>query len=249
MRKYKPIHQHLAALKLQQWHATFDEIECILQDRLPRSAKTYPAWWANEKSGSHVQAASWLEAGWQTRDVNIEKQSLIFERIENSRRASAKEKKQREIIWSNAGASEKARWQTTTLVDQKWRRVGQIELDRKGAPVFPKCPNAPTVYLLHVPSKSKPETYVGETDNLARRLQHYRTPGPTQKTSQRLRQFLVETLERDKPVELHVLGEDTQIRTRNNDRPANMADKVERHLLEASAIVGFREANHKLLNL
>lgn len=50
---------------------SFIEIENILGFKLPNSAYKYPAWWANEKQGSHIHARSWLTAGWSTSDVKI----------------------------------------------------------------------------------------------------------------------------------------------------------------------------------
>lgn len=49
--------------------------------------------------------------------------------------------------------------------------------------------------------------YVGETDNLQRRLAYYRNPGPTQATNQRLHTRMVEHLQAGGRVELAVTTE------------------------------------------
>lgn len=63
--KYFPLYEYL--LQQQEKHIvlTFEEIEEILHAKLPRSAYKYQAWWGNTKSGTYVQAAAWIEAGFR----------------------------------------------------------------------------------------------------------------------------------------------------------------------------------------
>lgn len=63
------------------WHASFDEIENILDSKLPDSAYKYPAWWSNEQGNkNHVQCHAWLEAGWKTEDLNLVAEEIIFKK-------------------------------------------------------------------------------------------------------------------------------------------------------------------------
>ena len=63
------------------WRASFAEVEAVLGFRLPDSARRHPAWWANRKSGSgHSHARAWQEAGWQTGDLNLTAETVVFER-------------------------------------------------------------------------------------------------------------------------------------------------------------------------
>jgi hypothetical protein len=48
------------------------EIEQIIGQPLPPSARRHRAWWANERSGSHVHARSWLEATPARRTANVD---------------------------------------------------------------------------------------------------------------------------------------------------------------------------------
>ena len=64
MTKYSPIGGRLAALGLSKTVITFAEIEDWLGFQLPRSARIYPAWWANEQSGTHSHAKGWMGAGY-----------------------------------------------------------------------------------------------------------------------------------------------------------------------------------------
>jgi len=59
---------------------SFSEIKSINGNHLPASAYKYPAWWANTKS--HSEAFGWLNAGYKTVEVNMEKEIVIFKRIE-----------------------------------------------------------------------------------------------------------------------------------------------------------------------
>lgn len=59
---------------------SFEQIEIIILDRLPPSAKKYSAWWNNEVEGSHVQARGWMGAGWQKDIVNFDEKWVRFVR-------------------------------------------------------------------------------------------------------------------------------------------------------------------------
>jgi hypothetical protein len=75
MSKYTPLENHLKNISASQNDITltFAKIEEIIADKLPRSAQTYREWWSNEISGTHVQANSWLNAGWQVEAVDQSK--------------------------------------------------------------------------------------------------------------------------------------------------------------------------------
>ena len=78
--KYEPLWRHLTALDVHQWCATFKEIESILGFSLPKSARLYPPWWANERNGRHSHARAWLLAGWQTCAPDLKGETLVFKR-------------------------------------------------------------------------------------------------------------------------------------------------------------------------
>ena len=79
MPKYDRLGRHLSGLDRSQKHTlTFDQIESLLGFALPRSAKSYQAWWANQKNGRHVQANSWLDEGWVTEDLSLAERRVTF---------------------------------------------------------------------------------------------------------------------------------------------------------------------------
>ena len=54
---------------------SFAEIETILADSLPASAKATRAWWANSKT---IQGQAWQNAGWLVDDVDFENGYVAF---------------------------------------------------------------------------------------------------------------------------------------------------------------------------
>lgn len=59
---------------------TFDEIAERVPGGLPPSAYVHRPWWANELRGSHVQARSWLSAGWWVESVDLDGRRVTFVR-------------------------------------------------------------------------------------------------------------------------------------------------------------------------
>lgn len=78
---YEPLSRHLESLRADSWSVSFTEIEHILRRKLPISAYDYRPWWGNQKKGNHSQAKAWREVGWETRDVNLERKVVRFERV------------------------------------------------------------------------------------------------------------------------------------------------------------------------
>lgn len=81
--KYFPLEQHLKALPDETRDVTmsFEQIEQIINDKLPTSAYKYQAWWANEIGGSHVQAHFWMDVGWKVDTVDLKKKWARFQRV------------------------------------------------------------------------------------------------------------------------------------------------------------------------
>jgi hypothetical protein len=83
--KYEGLGQYLGTNGGSSVELTFQQIEEILGLKLPDSARRYPAWWANEKTGSHSHARSWLDAGWKTSRVNLKMGTVKFGRAVDTR--------------------------------------------------------------------------------------------------------------------------------------------------------------------
>lgn len=79
MSKYEPLSAHLKAQIFKEVPMRFSEIERVLDAKLPRSAYVHRPWWANEARG-HVHAKAWLDAGYETAQVDMAGKKLVFRR-------------------------------------------------------------------------------------------------------------------------------------------------------------------------
>ena len=59
--KYIPLNHYLTDMPDPSRDITlsFEHIERMFNEKLPPSAHNYPAWWANQKYGSHIHARAW----------------------------------------------------------------------------------------------------------------------------------------------------------------------------------------------
>jgi hypothetical protein len=59
--------------------ATFKQIESVLGFTLPDAARNNPQWWGNEIHDTrHPQCGAWLNAGYETRNLSLIKESVEF---------------------------------------------------------------------------------------------------------------------------------------------------------------------------
>lgn len=79
MSKYEPLKRYLSDRGGSEAAMSFRDVEAILGFELPRSARSYPAWWSNNV-GTHVNAAAWRQAGWKTSGVDLGAERVIFVR-------------------------------------------------------------------------------------------------------------------------------------------------------------------------
>ena len=77
--EYRALHEYLKdGPKSGAWRASFAEIERVLGFALPPSARTRPAWWAND--GESEQSRAWIGAGWQVDEADVESERAAFRR-------------------------------------------------------------------------------------------------------------------------------------------------------------------------
>jgi hypothetical protein len=70
--RYDGLRTYLSGRSEPQVRLSFADIERIIGQPLPSSARRHRAWWANERSGSHVNARAWLEAKPPRRTANVD---------------------------------------------------------------------------------------------------------------------------------------------------------------------------------
>jgi hypothetical protein len=79
---YDPLYKWLSAKSAggaTSISATFEQIETVIGFKLPDTARVRPQWWGNETGDSrHVQCRAWLNAGFETRNLNFSKETVDF---------------------------------------------------------------------------------------------------------------------------------------------------------------------------
>jgi hypothetical protein len=79
MSKYADLTDYLTELdRDRDWTLSFAEIEKIIGDSLPDSARRHQAWWANQTGKGHTQSFAWGAAGWRTSNVDLENERVTF---------------------------------------------------------------------------------------------------------------------------------------------------------------------------
>ena len=75
--KYQPLLEFLRDSNQREVILTFAEIEALINNPLPDSAKSKRAWWSNRSKGA-LQASAWMEAGYRVEDVALDGQRVTF---------------------------------------------------------------------------------------------------------------------------------------------------------------------------
>ena len=81
MSKYEPLTNFLRKQRTDRFAMTFAEIERVVGFKLPRSATEHRAWWSNNPSNS-VMTKAWLNAGFQSEQVDMANRKLVFSRAD-----------------------------------------------------------------------------------------------------------------------------------------------------------------------
>ncbi len=246
MSKYAELRDHLLSTKNDRWVASFDEIENVLGFRLPQSARKYPAWWANQSTPGHSQCAGWLDAGWRTSDLDLTEQRVTFVKF-NAPEEQVPLYKPSKAMLDWADVLEERLDAMQLRLELNWHRLGSLALDTRDMIVFPRTPVRPAVYRYRISSKDERSSYFGETDEISRRFQHYRTPGPTQRTNQWLNGHMKDCLRHGGCVDIDVLRDGNLF---YGDRccEADLSCKFTRRLLENAAITLEKRSGRTVLN-
>ncbi len=79
--KYHRLYTYLHSLQIQEWRTSFREVEAIVGFELPASARVHRPWWGNQRRGNgHSHSLTWNVAGWETGEVDMEAETLLFRR-------------------------------------------------------------------------------------------------------------------------------------------------------------------------
>lgn len=80
MGKYTPLSEHLGKQAAPIVRMSFEQIERVIGEKLPPSALRYRAWWSNNDTNS-VMTKAWLDAGFQSEEVDMKARRLVFRRV------------------------------------------------------------------------------------------------------------------------------------------------------------------------
>ena len=82
MSKYSALGSYLKRQHGDRVPMTFGEIERVIGAKLPASAHRHRPWWSNNPDNS-VMTKVWLDAGFESEQVNMEARKLVFRRVRN----------------------------------------------------------------------------------------------------------------------------------------------------------------------
>lgn len=136
------------------------------------------------------------------------------------------------------------------MVTWSWEPRGRMDLVG-GLLVFPRVPDAPGIYRFTFAAVSSEcsGVYIGETDRLPRRFQHYRTPGTDGRlTMHRLNHVMVETLSAGGHINVEVATHAEVAMGGEQPVPLDLSWKAGRVLVERAAEVRERAAGTVVLN-
>jgi hypothetical protein len=97
MSKYEPLGEYLKNQGKELVPMTFAEIEKVTRTKLPASAR-YRAWWSNNDFNS-VLTKVWLDAGFKSEQVDMERRKLVFRRVRAAKAAGEREEKPFHPAW------------------------------------------------------------------------------------------------------------------------------------------------------
>lgn len=80
MGKYEPLGIFLRGQRADRVPLTFSQIEKITGSKLPPKAQHHRAWWSNN-AANNVMTKVWLDAGFESAQVDVEARKLVFRRI------------------------------------------------------------------------------------------------------------------------------------------------------------------------
>jgi hypothetical protein len=80
MSKYAALGEYLKRQRADRVPMTFAEIERVTKTKLPASAKKHRPWWSNNPNNS-VMTKVWLDAGFESEQVDMPARKLVFRRV------------------------------------------------------------------------------------------------------------------------------------------------------------------------
>jgi hypothetical protein len=90
MSKYEPLGEYLKKQNKERVPMTFAEIERVTGVKLPPSAGKHRPWWSNNPVNSAMTRV-WLDAGFESEQVDMAARKLVFRRVRGPKPAPGKD--------------------------------------------------------------------------------------------------------------------------------------------------------------
>ncbi len=102
MGKYEPLGRFLRQQGSELVVMKFEDIERVVGSKLPASSRQHRAWWSNNPN-NNVMTRVWLDAGFQTEQVDVEGRRLIFRKVSAGKRSGVRNDDQVSTPSSSSG--------------------------------------------------------------------------------------------------------------------------------------------------
>lgn len=242
MAKYHRLTSYLEGLTTTSRRVGFAEIENILKFSLPKSARRYTAWWANNLIKGR-QSIAWLSAGWETEDLDLGGEAVTFRRADTIKvkkaliHASAQPTPAPKTDLDFDQLQDAVNGSIAIQVAMQWKQLGIVTLDKIGKLSFPAAPTVAALYRIRLMNTKGTRHYIGEAVNLRRRFGNYRNPGPTQATSLRINALLREHIKAGGRVVTDLIASGIRLSVGSKSLKVNLSEKAVRRLLEQAAVI------------
>lgn len=133
-------------------------------------------------------------------------------------------------------------------VQYDWAPQGIVRLDEAGKPVFPSLPEGSGLYRLRFISTLTEWSYIGEANDLRKRMNGYRNPGPTQETNRRINPVICEEIRRGNRVIVET-ATDIRLEVNGHEQMPNLASVKVRRFIENAALVAAEINGENIHNL
>jgi len=115
---------------------SFAKIDGIIADNLPMTAYKNENWWSNTAANFH--AKTWIEAGWETQEVNLKEGYVIFKKVKTipkrKRTQNTEVKKPFIPVHFRPARSNKP---SKTKVSKLYARLKNLERKKAALPIYP----------------------------------------------------------------------------------------------------------------
>lgn len=128
-----------------------------------------------------------------------------------------------------------------------WEAIGHVQVEGQSLR-FPRVPREPGIYQFVFRHAGRERMYVGEAVDLARRFQHYATPGPSQTTNLRMRDRALRVVEAGGTMSVSIARD---IAIGNNGDALigpDLASEFVRRFIENAVLVEALLAGRELIN-